>query len=34
MGQHDRSRAWEVVVIAQREREREEVVEVLSNGAT
>jgi hypothetical protein len=33
MGQHDRSKAREVVVIAQREREREEVIRILTNDA-
>jgi hypothetical protein len=34
MGQHDRFKAREVVVIALREREREEVIGVLINDAT
>jgi hypothetical protein len=34
MGQRGRSGAWEVVVIAQRERERGEVVRVVTNDAT
>jgi hypothetical protein len=39
MGRPGRSRAWEVIVIAQRdrereEREREEVIGVLTNDAT
>jgi hypothetical protein len=34
MGQRRYSRAQEVIVIAQREREREEVMWVLTNGAT
>jgi hypothetical protein len=34
MGRHGRSRAREVVVIPQREREREEVIIVLTNYAT
>jgi hypothetical protein len=36
MGQHDRSKAREVVMIAQkeREREREEVIRILTNDAT
>jgi hypothetical protein len=34
MGQRDRSGARKVIMIAQREREREEVIEVLTNGAT
>jgi hypothetical protein len=34
MGQHGRSEAREVIVIAQREREREEVIRVLINDAT
>jgi hypothetical protein len=33
MEQHGRSRAWEVIVIARRERERE-AVRILTNGAT
>jgi hypothetical protein len=34
MGRRDRSGAREVIVVAQREREREEVVGVLTNDAT
>jgi hypothetical protein len=34
MGWHGRSRAWEVIVIAQGERERGAVVTVFTNGAT
>jgi hypothetical protein len=34
MGQRGRSGSWEVVVIARREREREEVIEVVTNDAT
>jgi hypothetical protein len=33
MGRRGRSGAWEVIVIARREREREEVIRVLTNGA-
>jgi hypothetical protein len=33
MGQCDHSMAWEVIMIAQREREREEVIRVVTNGA-
>jgi hypothetical protein len=34
MGWCGRSGAWEVVMIAQREREREEIIGVLTNDAT
>jgi hypothetical protein len=34
MGWHGRSGAWEVIVIAQGERERGAVVTVLTNGTT
>jgi hypothetical protein len=34
MGRHGRFGAQEVIMIAQREREREEVVRVLTNDAT
>jgi hypothetical protein len=34
MGQREHSGAQEFIVIAQREREREEIIRVLTNGAT
>jgi hypothetical protein len=34
MGRRGRFEAWKVIVIARREREREEIIEVLINDAT